>query len=181
MNGLTIYYQKICQIIEQIKIYTVVFTGGRTNHLFSDLSESGTASIFWKSKKFDVDYLSAQPKRQKICLEQYSTTSEGNIYFTLLKLLNGEIITNSGDFNPSKDTLHIFCDKPRYLKIQVICLFYLRSNGLKYRINSCNRIDITKKSTWYYQLFIAIPKMLLQQNFWKNYDHLKKLIAISQF
>ena len=167
MLGLDEYYDTIAYILKNSKISKIVFTGGKTNLLFPEISEAKSAMTYYKlvSKNYTINIL-----RHTLIPEERSTTSHGNIYHSIIKLVKQNY------FNKNDDTLHIFCDEPRWFKMQVICWFYLRSNGINYKINPCNRIDTTKKSTWYFQLILGIPKMLLEREFWTKYNRLKVLI-----
>jgi hypothetical protein len=179
MSGLKIYYEQVNKKVKERNIFSVIFTGGRTNKSFSDLSEAGTASIYWKGCNFQNGYYSATNRKAKIILEQYSKTSEENIYLTMLQLLSGEMVAESGDFIPSKDVIHVFCDEPRYTKMQVICFFFLKLNGVKYEIHPCNRIDTNLRSNGFFQALLATPRMLLDGNFWNMAKELKKATARS--
>jgi hypothetical protein len=96
-------------------------------------------------------------------------SSEENIYYGILKLLEAGFDTN-------KNVVTVFCDEPRKWKMQLICFFFLKQNGIRYKIIACNRIDTSLKSNSFVQIFISI-KMLTKAHFWDMNTELKKVLT----
>jgi hypothetical protein len=167
MRGLHTYYKDVHYVVRDFGIDNLIFTGGYTNKSFPTETESDTAIRYWKKLRKTLGY--GEDLGLSLMKEYYSTTSDENIYFSI------EQILRCNGFKKSKSTIHIFCDKPRQIKMYVICYLYLKLNGIKYKIHPCQREDITFKSHWAFQ-FCAILPMLLKIQFWKNKFRLDSLI-----
>jgi hypothetical protein len=174
MKGLADYFKKINDIVKSRNAFTVIFTGGCTNPDYPDLSESDTAAVYWKSQNFHTDIYSTTA--MKIYLEETSKNSQENIFRSVLSILCGEFKTHLGDFSISKDRLLVFCDKPRYWKMKVICWFLLDKNGINYEIRSHNRIDVNIRSNVFFQTLVSTPRMILSPRFWFMCDQVSRSV-----